>query len=461
MKIWHMIAKDLKVIFSDKKALVIMLMMPIILITILSFALGSSFSYDANNSKVKLAIVKKYDIRSEEEKIEENVTLGLFSKYMDGEQIEYIKESIGEVDIEKLFFEEFLENDDLKEIVEYSIEDEEIALKLLEDKKISAIIILPQNFIYDMHINLFTPFRNKVDIKVIGHPDLYIGYQVSEGIVKGFTDAISSMIIGKNVFIETALEENLGLESIEKIEELSRSFGENNEESGINIDNIKVNGKNHISSFDYYSVAMMTMFILFTAGYGSKSLLKEKNDLTYQRMIMAGTERWKIVLGKFFTMFVFALFQISVIILYSSIVLKVDWVNYLLSLLISICAALAVSGLGIMIAAITYKIGNYTIANGFESAFIQIMALFGGSFFPVDIMPSFIQGLSNLSLNGVALKAYLKIMMGYGINEIISYLLILIGMTLVFTIIAINILNRGEEWKNAKHNKVKDAWTKG
>ncbi|MGE5629775.1 MAG: hypothetical protein ACM3TR_01620 [Caulobacteraceae bacterium] len=61
-----------------------------------------------------------------------------------------------------------------------------------------------------MYINLLTPFRNKVDIRVIGHPDQYTGSTVVQYMMEAFSDTISSIVIGKNVLLETAMEYDVG-----------------------------------------------------------------------------------------------------------------------------------------------------------------------------------------------------------------------------------------------------------
>ncbi|MEL7658964.1 MAG: ABC transporter permease, partial [Bacillota bacterium] len=190
----------------------------------------------------------------------------------------------------------------------------------------------------------------------------------------------------------------------------------------------------------YYAAAMLTMFILFAAGHGGRMLLEEKENTTYQRMMVAGTSKISILAGKFLTVFLIAMLQITVMMIFSSFALKVVWGDFLSVALIGISAAIAVAGVGIAVAAVTYRAGNYKMAGIFETAVIQTMALLGGSFFPVDIMPAAIQKLSFLSLNGIALKAYQKTLMGYGLEAIMGYVLILVGIGAVFAVLSIIIL---------------------
>ncbi|HCS11994.1 MAG TPA: hypothetical protein DIV40_11120 [Clostridiales bacterium] len=71
-------------------------------------------------------------------------------------------------------------------------------------------------------------------------------------------------------------------------------------------------------------------------------------------------------------------------------------------------------------------------------------------------MPEIIQKLSFISLNGIALKSYLKIILGYSFADISSNVLILALTGSLFTIAGIIIFNK-EVAENAKHSKVKTA----
>jgi len=140
---------------------------------------------------------------------------------------------------------------------------------------------------------------------------------------------------------------------------------------------------------------------------------------------------------------------------FSHFVLKVQWGSTFPVILISGSTAFAVAGIGSTLAAATYKAGNYKMANIFESIILQIMALLGGSFFPVDVMPAILQKLSFLSLSGIALKAYLKIMMGYGTAQVTDYIAILAGIGVLFVVLSVLILREKGEIADAQYNKIK------
>lgn len=63
MKILSIIIKDFKTILSDKQAIIITMLMPLILMTILSMALKGSFisSDDLEIERINIAVVKQYN----------------------------------------------------------------------------------------------------------------------------------------------------------------------------------------------------------------------------------------------------------------------------------------------------------------------------------------------------------------------------------------------------------------
>ncbi|MBP7279575.1 MAG: ABC transporter permease [Sedimentibacter sp.] len=447
MKVINIIIKDLKVVLSDKQAIIVTMLMPLILMTILSMALKGSFisSDDIEINQIPAAVVKLYDeaadsqifVQTLEERLNINLTGDEFAP-------------------EEIFFKDFLGSKEVSKLLNCRIEEYEKAMELLNEGEISAVIVLPEKYIYDMKINLLTPFRNNVDVRILTHPDRTIDGEIVTSVMEAYTNTMSSIIIGKNVLIESASGNDIGGEGFDNIDEIMEGMTDLVEGINVNIENIAVQGKQNIKSSEYYAAAMMTMFILFAAGQGGRMLLEEKDNQTYQRMVIADISKTHILAGKFFTIFLLASIQIIIMLVYSYFALKVRWGDVSSLVVLSAASAFAVAGLGIFIASLTYRAGNYRLANAFENVIIQVMAFLGGSFFPLDAMPQIIQNLSIISLNGVAMKAYLKIIRGYDFANISSNVLILAATGILFIIAGVILFNK-EVTVNAKHSKIKTA----
>ena len=447
MKVINIIIKDLKVVLSDKQAIIVTMLMPLILMTILSMALKGSFisSDDIEINQIPVAVVKLYDEEADSQifaqTLEERLNINLTGD---------------EANPEEIFFKDFLDSKEVSKMINYRIEDYEKAVDLLNEGEISAIIVLPEKYIYDMKINLFTPFRNNVDVRILTHPDRTIDGEIVASVMEAYNNTMSSIVIGKNVLIESASANDIGGEGFDNIDEIMEGMTDLVEGINVNIENLSVQGKQSIKSSEYYTSAMITMFILFAAGQGGRMLLEEKDNQTYQRMVIADISKTHILAGKFFTIFLLASIQIIIMLVYSYFALKVRWGDAGSVAVLSAASAFAVAGLGIFIASITYRAGNYRLANAFESVVIQVMALLGGSFFPLDLMPEIIQNLSVFSLNGIAMKGYLKIIMGYNFAGILSNVLILAATGILFIIAGVILFNK-EVGADAKHSKIKTA----
>ena len=444
MKVLSIIIKDFKTILSDKQAIIITMLMPLILMTILSMALKGSFigSDDLEIETINIAIVKQYNENSDSLMFEKTLK-SVLDTNIDSH----------EVNPEEIFFEDFLNSADVSKLLNYTVAEENKAMELLNNGEVSAVIVLPDKFVYDMKINLLTPFRNNVNIKILTHPDKSVAGEIVTSIMKAYTDSMSSVIIGKNVLIESVSANDLGESGFDNMEEIMEGMSSLMEGININIENVTVEGKGSVSSAEYYAVAMMSMFILFAAGQGGRMLLEEKDNQTYQRMIIADISKTHVLAGKFFTILLIALIQILIMILFSYFALKVKWRDLSSLFILSFTSAFAVAGLGIFIGSLTYSMGNYKLANTFENVIIQVMALLGGSFFPLDLLPDAVQKFSFLSLNGVALKGFLKIILGYGFSDILNNVLTLAITGALLTVLGIIIFNK-EESVNDKHSKI-------
>lgn len=459
MRIANIIKKDLRIILSDKKALAIMILMPIVLTTILSMALKGSFiSGDSDFEAIDIAVVKLYDEDEDNLMFESSLKNSLIADSMGEDTIQKLIDSGYDMDPEKFFFGDFLESKDVSKLINYTlVSDEKSASDKLSSGEVAAIVILPDKFIYNMKVNLLTPFRNKVDIKIFTHPDKNLSGKIVNSIIDGYSNAMSTIIIGKNVVLEESMANNISGDGFDSLDKLMEGMSDVISSIDVNIENVVMEGRKQVNSADYYAVGMMTMFILFAAGMGGRMLLEEKDNQTYQRMFIAGTSKLEILSGNFMTVFFIALLQITIMITFTHFALNVQWGNIVSVILISLASSFSVAGLGSFVGALTYKAGNYKMANMFESAIIQVMALLGGSFFPIDVMPEFMQNLSFLSLSGVAIKSYLKNITGYAVADILNYIWILIAMGAVFTVAAVVVLRGKEDTANVKRNKAKIA----
>ena len=338
---------------------------------------------------------------------------------------------MGALDPEEIFFDGFLDSDGLKGIMRYSIMDSGEAQMALDEQKVAAIIYLPENFITATYSNIFG-FKEEVSFDISADVSMSYSGGIVAQVVNAFADSMSLSIANGEVFSGIGSRYLSG----EELGQRQQLFHQNLETisaryaSGIKtetVDQYKI-----IDSFTYYTAAMLCMFMLFSAGIGGRSMLEEKENLTYYRMKVLGVTYFQMMVSKMVVVLLICLLQSAVMILMSSLAFGVKWGNYMTVAVIAVCASFAVGGLGSFIGAISLRSGNYKLANAFEGAIVQILALLGGSYIPLSILPRAFTYMSKFTVNGQALSAYIKTAQGMGAGEILPEILIILLFGAVF-----------------------------
>lgn len=168
-----------------------------------------------------------------------------------------------------------------------------------------------------------------------------------------------------------------------------------------------------------------TLFgVFFIAQLVATSLLEEKKVGSFRRLLAAPMSRATMLLGKLLPYLIINLIQIVLMFAVGVFLLPLTGLPQLNLgrhpeglIVVSVCASLAASGLGLLLAAVgktAEQIG------GLGSLLVVTMAAVGGVMVPRFVMPDFMQTLSLVSPHAWALSAYQDILVrGYGIAQIL------------------------------------------
>ena len=339
------------------------------------------------------------------------------------------------------FFDTFLGNSEIQSILEVKKMSEADAMAALEDGRVKVAVILPEGFIYDQLVNFTLPNRNNIDVKVIQHPDYSYSGDIVESIVGSYFDTLNKQIVSKNTYLEAGA---VYLDRDALFNGMSEILAQDNNSSREVVNILTIPGKRLINSFTYYSIGMMGMFILYSAGYMGRELLREKRMLTLDRGVVSGVHYGKVLASKFMMTLTVCFVQMSVLILYATLILGVGWNNPIKIIVGIFFSAMAVSGVGVFISAITLTADNYRVANIFENLLIHLFALIGGSYIPLDVLPKIFLSIKYFALNGIVLDLFINIYQNEGWQKLSFYFGFLVAITVVFTTIAAIIIRRKE-----------------
>jgi ABC-2 type transport system permease protein len=187
----------------------------------------------------------------------------------------------------------------------------------------------------------------------------------------------------------------------------------------------------------YLAATIAIMFVGFTALMVSATLFHDKAQWALQRMYITPTRPAIILAGKILGTYLTALIQMSVLV---SGMVVLEWVlgsnavanlgiNLLGLTMLILAVVAAATGVGVAIAGLA---GTYTQAANYGRAFLVLMGLAGGIFFPVELFPQPLDLLSRVTFQYWAMAGYMKLALGGGITSIVPHSLILTAMGVLF-----------------------------
>lgn len=184
------------------------------------------------------------------------------------------------------------------------------------------------------------------------------------------------------------------------------------------------------SAINYYAIAMGVMHILFGVSMASQSILGERREGTLARLRTTPTTAAEIVGGKLLATFLTGFIQFSLLVIFTRLLYGVHWGSPALLAVMITATALAAAGLGTFVAALARSPES---ADSLASAAILPMSFLGGAMYPIYVMPPWMEFASRLTFNRWALDGFLAIMDGAtSAAEIARPVLVLTAMAVVF-----------------------------
>ncbi|WP_462412725.1 ABC transporter permease [Neobacillus sp. Marseille-QA0830] len=379
MSFWWLAWKDLTMIARDRKALLTLILMPLLLISILGAAFGNIMKQDDD------PVIKKF-------------TLGV---------VNLDKGPLSTVLVEQVFEKQMAEQIDIK------LFQEEDLRKKITDHTLSVGMIIEPGFSDSLMEG------NQAKVKLLTVPDPGVKPVIVRSIVERFADSVpigvaaakKAQAAGTSVAGNTTLESNFTEMPLLK--------------------ETTVNAKTKmVGSFQYYAAAMGVMFLLMTVVQGVSNMILEKEQEVYKRLLLTHLTYTHYLFGKLLGLVVICLAQASVILIGTNLIFGVDWGNSTGGVIImTIAFVVDACGLGLLIGSLVKTEKAFSVAGMLGT---QIMAVLGGSMVPMYLFPDWVNSAVKYLPNGLALQTYLKLMTGASLADIWPAVLGALGMGLLF-----------------------------
>jgi ABC-2 type transport system permease protein len=204
----------------------------------------------------------------------------------------------------------------------------------------------------------------------------------------------------------------------------------------VNTKEIEKSKSAKLGSFQYFSVSMLIFFLL-TSGMGlGIGIVDDKSEKLYSRISSYPVKSSQYLLGKALGNGVIGIFQAATIIIFTSLVFKVNWGNNYPGLALVVLTVLfSSSGMAVILS-------NFiNSSKALSTALIVIywcITFVSGAFAPI---PAF-EPAGRFTLNKWAFEAIASFMAGRGFGYAANYLMLLTGLCLVLWMIGIMLYRR-------------------
>jgi ABC-2 type transport system permease protein len=183
------------------------------------------------------------------------------------------------------------------------------------------------------------------------------------------------------------------------------------------------------------------MFLLFAVSGSAAAFFEEKKTGIFQRLLAAPMRRGDLLWSRFVWGVLLGIVQLTVIFLAGQFLYGIDVTGHLGNLIvISTVAAAACSAFGMLVAALTPTAGA---ANGLATFLVLIMSACGGAWFPLSLMPPFMQEFARFTLVYWAMEGFSQVLWaGRSFVQILPTAAMLLGIAAVVMGVAVWRFNR-------------------
>ena len=400
-------SKDLKLMFRDRAALILILLAPFLLTLGMGLVTGR-FSGNSGSGISDIPIVI----------------------------VNLDNDSLGDALVN------VFNSDDLAELVEpTSSDDPEAARRLVDEDEVAAAIIIPKGFTQSViPQNGNNAASEEVKIEFYSNPSRPTSAGIIKAILDGFMARLDEMqLSGMTSISQLIISGRLSPQDANQAGKemgarLQAEASNSNEATAIKLNTSTSEGEAvEFDLLSYFAPGMALMFLMYTVSYGGRSILAEKAEGTLPRLLISPTNSIQVLGGKVFGIFLTGAAQMLILIGASSILFQLQWGDPLGVLLLVLAAVFGATGWGLLITALARtpaQIGSV------GAAVMLIFAMLGGSFVSLDNLPAYVQTIGKITPNAWAMDGFTTLALGGTLSALSTPLLALLTMGILLFLVS-------------------------
>ena len=387
---FNFLKKDLLLQLRDYKELLLLLGMPLLLIAILTFALGGFAGTDTVNLDLTAALVIQDDqgagmrgfdsaLAASDLPAATKLQLGVAARAI--RPVELLRDVLMSPELSEL-----------GSVTEMPLQE---ATSRLDENDVKAVVVVPAGYTESLLEGMLLGQGPGAELKVELSSSSPISASVFEGIVKGFASELNTRTALGRLGVNPAAQDVAANVSVERI-----------------------TGGRSVSSAVYYTFGMAVMFMLYVVGSIASRAHLEVESFAFDRILVSDAKPLAYLVAKAFAGALVVALQVSVLIIAGALLFGVGaglpgtfWLGVAL---VMVTMSLAVGALAALVTAVNFRLGNKTVSESFNSVAVFVMALLGGSFVPIDQTAPALAAIGRWLPNGAAFDAFLGLAGGAG-----------------------------------------------
>jgi ABC-2 type transport system permease protein len=192
-----------------------------------------------------------------------------------------------------------------------------------------------------------------------------------------------------------------------------------------------------IGPFDQALPGYAIFFSLFGLNAVAATILQEKEDGTFRRLLIAPIQKYALLGGKMLAQFLVTMAQLSILFLVGSLIFKVHMNDWLTVSLLVLSTSFAATGLGMLLVSL---VGTRAQINPVVSLVVLVTSAIGGAWWPLFLEPTWLQHLAKIGITAWAMEGLNgSMILGKSFMEILPDILGLLAYGLICFMIALRL----------------------
>jgi ABC-2 type transport system permease protein len=281
------------------------------------------------------------------------------------------------------------------------------------DGKADVAIVVPGGF------SAAVQSGRAAQIRIVGDVNRSLATQVAQSVVEGFASSVTA------VQVAVLTVNGPGLPNAATLERAQRAVL--TDPSPLALKDSTTRDR-VASSSTYYAAAMAILFVFFAVQFGVVSIHAERRQGMLARMLAGPVSPRAILLGKLLVSLVLGVVSLTLVVVGSSVLMKARWGDPWGVAALIVAAVVAASGITVLVVGATK---NEEQAGGLSAIVAMVLAVLGGSFFPLAEAPESLARLSVVTPHAWFLRGVNDLASGEGVAIVLPSVAVLLAMGVV------------------------------